>query len=138
MSDQIKENAKNIQSLTSDLAGLTSVVTGLTGSVERLINLQEKNSKTNWSTLASWAAVIISIVSYLNHLNIVPIQHDLQERRASDIRLYDYHNQQELLIYGNKIDIARIEERAKALKSIIEKIETEQKRRTSKVYKTTL
>jgi len=135
MTEQVDKNAENIQLLTRDVAGLTSVVSGLGVAVERLITHQEKNSKTNWSTLASWAAVIISIVTYLNHLNIVPIQQRLVELSGTDRRQYDMLNLQRRDYNEERTKTARLEVMVKYHLKHIQRIEAEQKRRTSKVYK---
>lgn len=54
--DEVNNNA-----LEGRLSKLEVVVSHLSGSVDKLVTILEEKNKTDWGTLAAWAAVIISI-----------------------------------------------------------------------------
>lgn len=87
-----------VTALKTDLAGVKSDVSFIRSQLEAIgqaIQQAAAGSKTNWGTLAGWAAVIISIMVYHNSLALDPIKDALISGKEANISQYQRINKLE-------------------------------------------
>lgn len=113
---------RKVAALEADVQNLNTAVSRLTTTIQNLADQLNKNSSTNWSVLAAWSAVIISILGGLGYLAMNPVQNKVFqiEHRFYDHLLSGGHSEIKIMIDG-------VEKR-------VEAIENEQRRRTDRVY----
>ena len=135
MSDTEKSMSSRISRLESDMDNVVRSVDGLTGSIKALSADLQHSSKTSWSTLASWAGVIITFMGALGYLFNRPVEQQVARNRHTNIRQYDYMNKFREDIRNLYVQDAVKKARIKAVETKVLEIKEEQRRRTSRVYK---
>lgn len=114
---------EKVASLETDVNNLNRNMSRLTEAVQMLTDKITQQSSTNWNVLAAWSAVIISILGGLGYLALSPLQREMV-RIESRFYLHELNGGHSEL----KIQM-------QALKERIQSIESEQRRRTDRVYK---
>lgn len=114
---------RKVAALEADVHNLTHGMDRLTSAVQKLSDKISHQSKTDWSVIAAWSAVMISVLGSLGYLALHPVRYDLAKMES---RFYNHElngGHQEM-----KIKVTVLKER-------VEAIENEQRRRTDRVYK---
>ena len=113
---------QKVASLEADVSNLNAAVGKLTDAVQRLSDRLMMSNSTNWSVLAAWAGVIISILGGLGYLALNPVRYTTMQMEH---RFYDHQHLQ-----GHP----QMQMRVRALEKRVDTIENEQRNRTRRVY----
>jgi len=114
---------------------LESDVKNINATLERLVISFQSYNKTNWSVLAAWATVILTIVGAIGYLAKAPLENRLDENRYTNIRQYDYLNELRDTAHKNSIGVKVNGQKIYDIEKEVIQIREEQKARTSRVYK---
>lgn len=79
---------RDVQNLAKLVKGLAEDSHALATKIDESLNAMRRDSRTNWGTLASWAAVVIAFISAIGYLAIDPIRY-LAVETARDFRAHE-------------------------------------------------
>lgn len=133
----VKSLAMSVGSLESDVKNVVRSMENMTSTIQSLANKIQTESKTNWGILGTWAAVIITLMGSIGYLGLQPMVELLERERFTNVRQYDMINHFKEAYHTERVRTARVDQRVIDLEKIVQEIRDEQKRRTSRVYKST-
>lgn len=114
---------QKVAALESDVQNLSRNMGRLTEAVQALSDKFSQANSTNWSVLAAWSAVIISILGGLGYLALTPLQRGF------------YQVEQRFYLHEHNGGHEEMKIKVHALKERVQAIENEQRSRTHKVYR---
>ena len=134
LENDVTSLSKSVGSLESDVRNLVGSVDSLARSTKDLQNMVLSNNRTNWSTLAAWAAVLVTFMGSLGYLAFSPTQDRLEHivtevERHKDIE--GHPSMVERQQGGDNLIMMRID----AVEEKVDRILNEQLRRTERVYR---
>lgn len=102
LEDDVKSLTRAVGTMEADIKNVGKSVENLTINIQSILNKMQHDSRTNWATIGTWAAVMISVLGALGFLSMQPLVDSLQRERHSNLKQYE-------LIRNIEQDLKRIE-----------------------------